>query len=91
MSAASDPALGDAHFVSSHRIDAHLNRLSWFSTTHFLSVLLAPKFTPSRLVVDPSANFFWLSCKTATANFIAKRVLPSESRRLVQVYSCLHR
>lgn len=91
MSGSSDPALGDPHFVSSHRIGADLNRLSWFSTTHFLSVLVAPKFAPARLVVDPDANFFWLSCKTATANLEADRVIPAESRRIVRTYSCLHR
>jgi hypothetical protein len=91
MGGSSDPALGDPHFVSSHRIGSALNRLSWFSTTHFLSVLVAPKFAPARLVVDPDANFFWLSCKTATANLEADRVVPAESRRLVRTYSCLHR
>ena len=29
----SDPVLGNPHFVSSERISASLNRLSWFSTT----------------------------------------------------------
>lgn len=88
---ASDPAIGDPHFVSSHRIDAGLNRLSWSSTTHFLSVLLAPRLVPARLVVDPEAGYFWLSCATATANEKANRVFPIESRRLVRTYSCLHR
>ena len=62
---ASDPALGNARFVSSDRIGASLNRLSWFSTTHFLSVLVAPNLVPARLVIEPSANYFWLACKTA--------------------------
>jgi len=66
--AASDPKLGDSHFVSSTRISADLNRLSWNSTTPFLSVLLAPGFAPARLVVDPAANYFWLSCEAATTN-----------------------
>ena len=88
---ASDPVLGDAHFVSSDRIGADLNRLSWFSTTHFLSVLVAPGFAPARLVVDPQANYFSLSCATATANEEADRVVPVASRRLVRVYACLHR
>ena len=38
---AADPSLGDPHFVSSGRIDADLNRLSWFSTTQYLSVIVA--------------------------------------------------
>jgi hypothetical protein len=89
---ASDPALGDAHFVSSSRIGADLNRLSWFSTTQFLSVLVAPDFAPARLVIDPRReNYFWLTCKVATANENADRAIPVESRRLIRVYSCLHR
>jgi hypothetical protein len=87
----SDPALGDPHFVSSDRIDPELNRLSWSSTTHFLSVLVTPRFAPVRLVIDPNANYFWLSCTTATANQEADRAVPTESRRLVRVHACLHR
>src|SRR6516165_11183868 len=89
--ALSDPALGDPHFVSSDRIGPELNRLSWSSTTHFLSVLVTPRFAPVRLVIDPSANYFWLSCTTATANQEADRTVPAESRRLVRVHACLHR
>jgi hypothetical protein len=87
----SDPTLGDSHFVSSDRIGSDLNRLSWSSTTHFLSVLVAPNFAPARLVIDPKENYFWLSCKTATANQEANRVIPVESRRLVRIQACLHR
>ena len=87
--ALSDPA--DPHFVSSDRIDPELNRLSWSSTTHFLSVLVTPRFAPVRLVIDPNANYFWLSCTTAIANQEADRAVPAESRRLVRVYACLHR
>jgi len=88
---ASDPALGDPHFVSSARIDRDLNRLSWFSTTPYLSVILA-KFSPTRLVMDPrAANYFWLSCETATANLNADRAVPAGVRRLVQIHACLHR
>jgi hypothetical protein len=89
--ALSDPALGDPHFVSSDRIGPDLNRLSWSSTTHFLSVLMAPRFAPARLVIDPSANYFWLSCTTAIANQEADRAVPAETRRLVRVHACLHR
>jgi hypothetical protein len=88
---ASDPALGDPDFVSSARIGAALNRLSWFSTTPYLSVLAAPGFAPARLVADPTSNYFWLTCATATANEMADRAIPPESRRLVRVYACLHR
>jgi hypothetical protein len=89
---ASDPGLGDPNFVSSSRIGADLNRLSWFSTTQFLSVLVAPHFAPTRLVIDPRReNYFWLPCELATANENADRAVPVESRRLIRVYSCLHR
>ena len=79
--------------VSSRRsgVGADLNRLSWFSTTPFLSVLVAPNLRPERLVVHPTANYFWLSCETATENLQARRAAPAESRELVRVYSCLHR
>src|SRR5262249_56422565 len=63
----SDPALGDARFVSSHRIGDDLNRLSWSSTTPFFSVLLSPRMAPTRLVVDPRSSFFWLSSAPAPA------------------------
>jgi hypothetical protein len=88
---ASDPKLGDPQFVSSTRIGAELNRLSWNSTTPFLSVLLAPGFAPTRLVVDPAANYFWLSCDVATANLATDRAVPAEARGLVRGYSCQHR
>jgi hypothetical protein len=91
MGSASDPALGDPRFVSSARLGARLNRLSWFSTTPYLSVLLAPRFAPARLVIDPAGDYFWLSCATATANERAERAIPVESRRLIRIYSCLHR
>jgi hypothetical protein len=88
---ASDPVLGDPSFVSSERISTGGNRLAWSSTTHFLSVLVAPQLAPARLVVDPQAYYFWLSCATAMANETADRAVPVESRRLVRVHACLHR
>jgi hypothetical protein len=87
---ASDPALGNPRFVSSDRIAAGLNRLSWFSTTPYLSAVVA-NFRPNRLVIDPAGNYFWLSCATATANAEASRAIPAEARDLVRIYSCLHR
>jgi len=86
----SDPGLGDSRFVSSNRIPASLNRLSWFSTTPYLSILLAD-FEPKRLVIDPNGNYFWLSCATATTNEKAQRAVPAATRELVRIYSCLHR
>jgi hypothetical protein len=77
--------------VSSERIPGGLDRLGWNSTTPYLSVMVAPGLRPSRLVVDPAANYFWLSCATATANEAAPRALPADSRRLVRVHACLHR
>jgi hypothetical protein len=87
----SDPPLGDPQFVSSDRIGAELNRLSWYSTTPYLSVIVA-NFAPNRLIVDPRAyNYFWLSCRTASENLEAKRTIPAEGRRLVRILACLHR
>lgn len=91
LGTASDVSLGNPRFVSSARIGADLNRLSWFSTTPYLSILVAPKFAPARLVVDPTSNYFWLSCETATENLEADREIPVESRKLIRAYSCLHR
>ena len=86
----SDPALGDPRFVSSERLAANASELSWFSTTPYLSVIVA-NFMPNRLVIDPSGNYFWLSCATARANENAARATPKESRGLIRIYSCLHR
>lgn len=91
MGEASDPQLGDARFVSSARIPADLNRLSWFSTTQYLGVLLAPGFAPRRLVVDPHNAYFWLSCGLATASAKADQAIPTASRELIRLYSCQHR
>jgi len=85
-----DPSLGDPHFVSSGRISPSLNALSWFSTIPYLSVILA-NFSPTRLVIDPAGNYFWLACATATQNRDADRVVPVQARALVRIYSCLHR
>jgi hypothetical protein len=87
---ASDPALGDSRFVSSDRIASDLNRLSWFSTTPYLSAIVA-NFKPNRLVIDPAGNYFWLSCAAATANAEAIRAVSPEGREFVRIYSCLHR
>lgn len=91
MGVGSDPALGDPHFVSSSRIDDSLNRLSWSSTTPFLSVLVAQAFAPSRLVLDETANYFWITCQTATESELEQRATPAAGRRLVRLHACLHR
>ncbi|MBL8805653.1 MAG: hypothetical protein JNN22_02310 [Rhodospirillales bacterium] len=88
---AADPQLGDARFVSAARIDPAANRLAWNSTTPYLSVLLAPGFAPARLVVDPAAGYFWLSCETATRNAQAENPLPAPARDLIRTLSCLNR
>jgi hypothetical protein len=87
----SDPALGDPLFVSSQRIGTDLNRLAWNSTTPYLSVLVAPGFKPTRLVVDPDAGYFWLSCKTAADCERTSTALPAIGRCLVRLHACLHR
>lgn len=87
----SDPALGDPLFVSSRRIGANLNRLAWNSTTPYLSVLVAPDLKPARLVVDPDAGYFWLSCDVAIRSEQTSTAIPEIARRLVRVHACLHR
>jgi hypothetical protein len=90
MSTDSDPALGDTRFVSAGRISPALSPLSWFSTIPYLSVILS-NFSPNRLVIDPTGNYFWLSCETATRNRDAELTVPMQTRELVRKYSCLHR
>jgi len=68
-----------------------LNRLAWNSTTPYLSVLVARGLQPTRLVVDPDTNYFWLSCETATKSEYVSTAIPAESRSLVKRYACLHR
>ncbi len=87
----SDPDLGSSLFVSSRRIRADLNRLAWNSTTPYLSVLVAPKLEPMRLVVDPTAGYFWLSCETARQSEASSTAIPAAARRLIRIYACLHR
>jgi hypothetical protein len=88
---AADPALGDPRFVSAARVPEKLQPLGWFSTTPYLSVLLAPNFTPQRLVVDPTGNYFWLSCAAAAESAGGRPYFPAAPRELLRVYSCLHR
>jgi hypothetical protein len=88
---ASDPQLGDPRFVSASRIAPGLRALAWSSTTQYLSVLMAPNFKPKQIVVDPAADYFWLSCETATANRMARRAVPAQSRELISIHACLHR
>jgi hypothetical protein len=87
----SDADLGDARFVSSKRIGAELSQLAWNSTTPYLSVLVAPGLTPTRLVVDPETGYFWLSCATAAASAQTSTAIPLQARELIRRYSCLHR
>jgi hypothetical protein len=90
MSSEFDEALGDLRFVSSKRISPTLAPLSWFSTIPYLSIILS-NFSPNRLVIDPSGNYFWLSCETATRSKDAKLAVPVQTRELVRIYSCMHR
>ena len=87
---AADSALGAPFLVSSQRIGDDLNRLAWFSTTPYLSAVVAD-FRPKRLVADPAGNYFWLSCGTATDAARALRAVPQETREMIRVYSCMHR
>ncbi|MCB1510108.1 MAG: hypothetical protein KDJ36_04335 [Hyphomicrobiaceae bacterium] len=89
--AIADSWLGHEAFVSAHRISKHLQPLAWQSTTQYLSILVAAGYRPKRLVVDPDAGYYWLSCATARANAVAQRALPPEGRAMVARLSCLHR
>ena len=86
----SDAALGDPRFVSAGRVSPALAPMSWFSTIPYLSIILS-NFSPNRLVIDPTGNYFWLSCETATRNRDADLAVPMQTRELVRIYSCLHR
>lgn len=86
-----DPALGDARFVSARRLAPALDRFSWDSTTPYLSVLIAPQMRPARLVVDPRAGYFWLSCDVARRSEAADANIPKESRALISRLACQHR
>jgi hypothetical protein len=86
-----DPALGFPDFVSSARLSTHFERLSWQSTTPFLSVLVSDRYAPRRLVVDPQANYFWFDCTAASANATAVRAVPMMTREMIRRYTCLHR
>jgi hypothetical protein len=88
---ASDPDLGSPLFVSSRRIRADLNRLAWNSTTPYLSVLVAPRLAPTRLLVDPTAGYFWLSCETARQSEASSTAIPAAARQLIRLYACQHR
>ena len=91
MSETSNPEMGSPYFTSATRLGEARNQLSWGSTTHFLSVVLAPGLLPRKLVVDPDTNYFWLTCPLATANMLAKRAVPEPSRRLIRTHACVHR
>lgn len=86
----SDPALGDSRIVSSKRVPPELASLEWFSTIPYLSAILS-NFQPTRLVVDPVGNYFWLSCATATRNSERQLAVPAQTREMIRAYSCLHR
>lgn len=87
----SDPELGSSDFVSARRITDASNRLAWNSTTPYLSVLVAPEMRPSRLVVDPSTGYFWITCAMASRDADADLAVPAAGRRLIRDYVCLHR
>jgi len=90
MGEAADPALGDASFVSTARLPAASAPLAWHSTAPFLGVLAAGG-APARLLVDPTANYFWFDCAAARTNAAAPRALPEATRAMVTRYHCLHR
>ena len=80
MGTASDPSLGDPRFVSSARIGAGPEpAVLVFDDSSFCPCWWRRSSRPARLVVDPDANYFWLSCETATANEKAERVVPARA------------
>ena len=90
MSEESNSELGYPRFVSSRRVPRDLAPLEWFSTIPYLSVILS-NFRPNRLIIDPTGNYFWLSCATATNNRDRELIVPVQTRELIRTYSCLHR
>lgn len=90
-SALSDPWLGDPRFVSALRLGDDANRMSWHSTTQYLSILVAPGMRPRRLVVHPDAGYHWMTCRTAAASEQSEGAIPWESRRLIMAHACQHR
>jgi hypothetical protein len=91
MGQLSDVELGGLEFVSSGRLPRDANRLAWRSTTQYLSVLLAPNFTPNRLVVDPQPRYYWLGCAKAVGIEEADRAVSRQGRHLLRVFECLGR
>jgi hypothetical protein len=91
MGSASDPQLGDPRFVSLDRTPMALRPLSWSSTTPFLSIMVAPNYKPARLVIDPPADYFWLTCRFAHDVEVTARAIPLASRALIRAQACLHR
>jgi hypothetical protein len=86
-----DPDLGDPRFVSVRRLSEATNRLTWHSTTPYLSILVTPDLAPARLVVDPTSEYFWLSCETATRSAASGTAIPQSARELIRRHACLHR
>ena len=77
--------------ASPERLGQSLNRVSWFSTTQYLSVLVAPGLAPVRLVADPDPLYFWIDCATARRTETARKAVPVRSRMLLRQFTCLHR
>lgn len=90
-SALSDPWLGDSRFASALRLGDDANRMSWHSTTQYLSILVAPGMRPRRLVVHPDAGYHWMTCRTAAESEQREGAIPWESRRLIMIHACQHR
>lgn len=86
-----DAARDAGPFVSSARISPALQPLAWSSTTPFLSVLVAPDLSPSRLVVDPAAGYFWLTCSQSRQNEAVGQTVPKHALALIRDYSCRYR
>ena len=86
-----DPELGDPQFVSVRRLSEASNRLTWHSTVPYLSILVTPDLAPTRLVVDPTSGYFWLSCEAATRSAETATAIPPSARELIRRHACLSR
>jgi hypothetical protein len=82
---------GNPAFALNTQVRTQHDDMAWNSTTPYLSVLLAPRFLPRYLVVDPTTGYWWIDCATARANRDRPLGLPERPRALVAAYACRYR
>ncbi len=89
--ASSDGRLGAPRFASSARLPAGVEALDWESTTPYLSVLVAPRLQPARLVVSPQSVYIWMSCADARRHAAQASAVPDDARGLIASHACANR